>query len=100
MPNVRAPASLRACFSPSPASGWRAGGWRASGWRAGGWRAGGWRASGWPGPGSARPGRRRHPPLAAAGITAGYSPVWSSTSASGAFFLTDSIPFSADALRS
>ena len=33
-------------------------------------------------------------------IGAGYSPVWSSTSASGAFFLTDSIPFSADALRS
>ena len=32
--------------------------------------------------------------------TAGYSPVWSSTSAPGAFFWTDSIPFSADALRS
>src|SRR6185437_3929668 len=30
----------------------------------------------------------------------GYSPVWSSTSAPGAFFWTDSIPFSADALRS
>src|SRR5215470_12134856 len=29
-----------------------------------------------------------------------YSPVWSSTSAPGAFFFTDSIPFSADALRS
>jgi hypothetical protein len=39
-------------------------------------------------------------PPACGGETACYSPVWSSTSASGAFFLTDSIPFSADALRS
>jgi hypothetical protein len=30
----------------------------------------------------------------------GYSPVWSSTSAPGALFLTDSMPFSADCLRS
>src|SRR3984957_2541162 len=71
--------------------------------------------------GSARrytdPGRRRHrrrghlagrldhrltsvPPQTAAGSWPGYSSVWSSTSASGAFFLTDSIPFSADCLRS
>jgi hypothetical protein len=39
-------------------------------------------------------------PPACGGKMACYSPVWSSTSASGAFFLTDSIPFRADALRS